>query len=172
MDIKVEVTGAKELAERFENLPSAMRQVLFNAVKKEAFDLAAYVKSDKLSGQVLNRRTGRLSNSVNSAVVDIDRIVTGTVGTNVEYARIHEYGGIIWMIPRMQTMYHKTVHGYLEGGLVKKSESNFATDHAVAGYKITMPERSFLRSALADRAGGIRERLHAATVAAAAGETA
>lgn len=64
---------------------------------REAMDramatLQAHVKADKLSGQVLKNRTGTLRRSINRRVEVRGLTVEGLVGTNVEYARRHEYG--------------------------------------------------------------------------------
>ena len=49
---------------------------------------------EKLSGEVLNVRTGRLRRSIVERVESSGSVVTGIVGTNVEYAAPHEYGFI------------------------------------------------------------------------------
>ena len=54
------------------------------------------ITGEKLSGQVLNRRTGRLAASVSEPGVSRDgSIITGeiTAGEGVPYALPHEYGG-------------------------------------------------------------------------------
>lgn len=79
-----------------------------------------------LSGQVLHRVTGTLAKSITSQVVTNDR---ATVGTNVAYAAIHEFGGII----RPKTA----------------SALKFKVkDVWVITGQVTMPERSYLRPAI------------------------
>lgn len=66
-------------------------------------------------------------------------------------AAIHEFGGTINMPARTQTIYRQVAaDGALKAGgrFVKRSRSNFASDHAVAAYKIRIPERPFLRVAI------------------------
>lgn len=66
-------------------------------------------------------------------------------------AAIHEYGGTINMPARTQTIYRQvSADGSLKAGgrFVKRSRSNFASDHAVAAHKIRIPERPFLRVAI------------------------
>jgi phage gpG-like protein len=85
-------------------------------------------------------------------------------GTNVIYAAIHQFGGIIQRGARQQTIYRRikgyrnynmegsghfqehgrVVTGELQPGFVKKGRANFATVHAVAAHAITMPARPYL----------------------------
>lgn len=62
-------------------------------LSEAGFNLARHVQERKLSGDVLDVRTGTLRRSITSNLVDQRLAVR--VGTNVEYARIHEFGGII-----------------------------------------------------------------------------
>lgn len=57
--------------------------------------LSNYVKTDKLSGQVINRRSGNLSRNVNAKVEEDSSGVTGYVGVGrpAPYGRILELGG-------------------------------------------------------------------------------
>lgn len=64
-------------------------------------------------------------------------------------AAIHEFGTEIDVAARTQTIYHKIGKsgGFLRGGrFVKARRSNFARDVSVAAHKISIPERSFVRS--------------------------
>lgn len=56
-------------------------------------DLINKIMFEKLSGQVLNVRGGRLRDSIDQEISD-DELST-RVGTNVEYGKIHEFGGTI-----------------------------------------------------------------------------
>lgn len=64
-----------------------------NSVKTEALNLLRYVKENKLSGQVLQVRTGRLRRSMTAK---FEGQGTGTiraiVGTNLKYGRAWELG--------------------------------------------------------------------------------
>lgn len=72
--------------QRAGNIRSAeMRRAMQTAVRRVARG-AVY----NLSNKVLKRRTGTLASSIRTRV---DSDLSGTVGTNVVYARIHEYGG-------------------------------------------------------------------------------
>lgn len=63
-------------------------------IKRFEIFLVSYIRENKLSGDPLNRRSGNLSRSMNGSdpVISAD-LVEGSVGTNLEYGRIHELGG-------------------------------------------------------------------------------
>lgn len=66
-------------------------------------------------------------------------------GTNVVYAGIHQGGGKIKRQARTQTVYRKVdASGELGHRFVKRSKSNFASDHAVGAHEIDMPARPML----------------------------
>ena len=86
-----------------------------------------------------------------------------TVGTNVEYAGIHEYGGIIKAQERIQKMYYKIGRdGTVGSRFVKKSKSNFVQEKKRKAHDIHMPERSFLRSTLREMNSEITDSLQLA----------
>jgi len=57
--------------------------------------LRDYVIADKLSGNPLKVRSGRLRDSITSDVIATDDQATGVIATDVIYARIQEFGGQI-----------------------------------------------------------------------------
>lgn len=63
----------------------------------QTINLLSYVKDEKLSGQVLNQRSGNLKNSGFTEMSETAETLLGTVnfGATVPYARIHEFGGSI-----------------------------------------------------------------------------
>jgi phage gpG-like protein len=129
------------------NLPKPMqiRELVRKCIAKLTFKLLAKVKQDKLTGQVLNRRTGRLSRSVNADFKDDG--MTGVVGTNVEYAAVHELGLEVVIKSHMRMM--KQAFGRpVEERLVQ-----------VRQHTVNFPEKSFLRSALKDMGPEIRDAL-------------
>lgn len=70
------------------------------------FMLTSHIQRTKLTGQRLNQRTGRLVGSVHEETVESEASVTTTVGTNVHYARPHEYGirGSVQVKAHMRTI--------------------------------------------------------------------
>lgn len=77
---------------------SKMRQTIRDAMVQETRqtgeDIVATAKRDYLSGRPgLNVRTGRLRSSITYQVRNNGDLIDLSVGSNVIYARIHEYGG-------------------------------------------------------------------------------
>lgn len=144
--LQAAIIGEKHTIDRINASVPTIRAQLRREIERLAIKLLTHVKSDKLSGQVLNVRTGRLRRSINERVEDKNGDITGFVGTNVEYARIHEFGwrGTV------------TVKEHLING-----KSSIVRSHT---RKVNVQERSFLRSALADMASEIREGIRVAAV--------
>lgn len=106
---------------------------------------------EKLSGPVLKTRTGRLRRSINTQFVESPTRLAVQVGTNVEYAAVHEYGfdG------------QQTVKAHLRTMSQAFGRQIAARKVAVRAFQrhVHLPERSFLRSSLAELAPQIRAEL-------------
>ena len=125
------------------NLPRNAAVEMRATVGRNALRLRRLVMDGKLSGQVLKVRTGNLRRSIDSALFEQAGAVVGKVSTNVKYGRAHEYGfsGTV------------SVRGHLRQ--VKQAWGRTLTTPTVAHVRaharnVRLPERSFLRSALAD----------------------
>ena len=91
--IKGELLGGDELASAMKLKAPALQDNFGKAIGRLVLTLTRNVKQDKLSGQALNVRTGRLRRSINGTTTDLDTShPEGSVGTNVKYARAHEFG--------------------------------------------------------------------------------
>ncbi len=132
------------LRQSLAGLPGTVRLALRGALQSAMADLAATVQGDKLSGQMLQVRSGRLRASITATVDDDGGTLSGTVGSNVPYAAIHEYGGTI--ARRQAAGARRLRSGTSRGGVIVE------------------PERSYLRSALAEQANSIQDRLTAAAM--------
>jgi phage gpG-like protein len=139
----LEVRGLEETSARFDAYPAALQAALGAKATDLASALANLVKNDKLSGAALNTRSGALSNSIVAAVTaDADGFLA-SVGSegDVKYAAIQEYGG--------KTSAHEILP--TKGGVlafIAGEGQHFARRVEHPGSLI--PERSYLRSALAD----------------------
>ena len=89
------LVGDAELRARMDKLYPTAQKGLLDAVTRLAIQLQRHVMQDKLSGQVLRVRTGTLRRSINERVAQTADSTTGQVGSNIIYARIHEYGGTV-----------------------------------------------------------------------------
>ena len=75
-------------------LRERMRAALVAGMTDATIKMVQIVKEEKLSGQVLNRRSGRLSRSIKQRVEEMqDGGVRGIIGLNeVKYGIAHEFG--------------------------------------------------------------------------------
>ena len=144
MNFEIEIKGDEAAIARFETLPPKLRASLKKKISYLTLYLENYIKTEKLSGQVLNVVTGRLRRSIFSRVVDTDTTVEGSVSSSgdVKYARIHEFGFDGDETVRAHTREIKTAFGHAIAP--KRVEVKEHTRHMV------MPERSFMRSSFRD----------------------
>lgn len=170
MTITAEILGT----EVFKAKLAKMRKgsPVYTAVEEATTLVQARVMKEKLSGQVLHVRTGKLRRSITQKIDRDTGSISGIVGTNTKYAKIHEFGGIIRHPPREMLLRHRLTRG----GQLMKQETNanllrFAkkthtmvreTTKQAKGYEVHMPQRSFLRSSLRDLTPDIKQMLYKA----------
>lgn len=135
-------------------LPERLQAALSAKADELADALTAKVQQ-KLAGEALNPRTGALARSIVSTIEETATGVAVTIASNgdVKYAAIHEFGGVI---PPHQIVPDKAraLAFAVDGKQVFARRVNLPA--------VTMPERSYLRSSLAEMAEEIRERLSGA----------
>lgn len=151
--------GGEALATRLDAMPSALAANLAQAIERLSKALRENVERN-LSGAVLQQRSGRLAGSIEVAVEQSGTSVAATLGTDVPYAAIHEYGGLIparELLPRSAR------------ALAFPWQGQQRFFKRVSLPAVQMPERSFLRSALDAATPEIRAALTAAALAAASG---
>ncbi len=121
--------------------------------------LTKKIMQEKLSGQVLKNRTGTLRRSIHPNVYNDGDVTIGTVGTNIEYASIHEFGGktrphliaakngkaLRWLNPGFVGPLRMTKKGKM---MKKQSAGAWMFASVVHHPGSNMPERSFMRTAL------------------------
>ena len=149
--IDASVTGDERV---IASIRSQYQKVITNveqSIGRLTLKLLTRVKVNKLSGQVLNVRTGRLRRSITYKVIKTPSRITGIVGTNVEYARIHELG------------FHGQVSVKAHLREIKKAWGKDITPRTVEvrthSRQVNLPAKSFLRSALSDMAPEIIQTL-------------
>jgi phage gpG-like protein len=150
--IKAWIVGTERVIGRLDQTPGKVAAALRRAVEAEAIKLTAYVKEQKLSGQALKTQTGTLQRSINYQLQDEGDRIAATVGTNLVYAAIHEYGGTT-RAHVIEARKGKTLVFQMGGQDVFFKRVNHPGSH--------MPERSFLRSSLEENAGSIRAAIEA-----------
>ncbi len=93
--MNIDLSQLDDLAQRFADMPSRIDEALQNGMQLAMAALVQDVQANKLSGQVLNARSGRLRDSITASISQNGAVTKGTVGSDVPYAAIHEYGGTI-----------------------------------------------------------------------------
>jgi phage gpG-like protein len=95
MKIKISSNAAQILRE-VDEFPEQMRGGIARALDRRNQLTVGYIQKEKLTAAnppYLNVRTGRLRGSVRaSAAVVSGRRIDSSIGTNVRYAGVHEYG--------------------------------------------------------------------------------
>ena len=139
----LQLDGLKEADARLTAYPAALTAALSAKAAELAAALADMVKNDKLSGAVLNTRSGALRDSIAASVSANADGVLASVGSegDVKYAAIQEYGG--------KTSAHEILPVKAEAlAFVIGGAQVFARRVEHPGSLI--PERSYLRSSLDD----------------------
>lgn len=157
------ILGDKEVVAHFDAMPAKVHAALLAKTQSLSIALARYIQEQKLSGQVLKVRSGNLRRSIAFMTTDSGETITGKAYSSgdVKYAAIHEFGG--------KTGAHDI--------LPKKAK---ALAFMVGGKQIfaaivhhpgsVMPERSFMRSSLADMRDEIIDGLRQAAIDAMNGD--
>jgi phage gpG-like protein len=144
----LELDGLEDASARLEAYPAALTAALDAKVAELAAALVDLVQNDKLSGAVLNIRSGALRDSIVASLsADADG-VAASVGSegDVKYAAIQEYGG--------KTSAHEILPVKAQAlAFVIDGVQHFARRVEHPGSLI--PERSYLRSSLDDMQGDI-----------------
>lgn len=150
ISVRARVLGAPEVAARVEGLIPRIRESVAAALNEYGQELSGTIKDDKLSGQVLNVRTGDLRNSITPLEVTQAEVMSGGAagGAGIVYAAIHEYGGTI-TARNAPYLRFRTQDGRW---------------HAVKS--VVMPERSYMRSSFRETAQAGMDSIRAAVMEA------
>jgi phage gpG-like protein len=153
--IAAELVGAERVVAFLELLPPKAMAAIKADVSRLAVLLLRKVKEEKLSGQVLKNQTGTLRRSINMRVEASSQEVVGSVGTNLRYAKAHEFG----FQGSVNVPAHLRMMKQAWGKPVKNPRKIEISAHPM---KMNLPERSFLRTAMAEMEAEIRAGLEAA----------
>jgi hypothetical protein len=95
--LKISMTGGERLVEGLKTKPVTILNVLSSKLTQLMFQLQRYIVTQKLSGQILKRRTGILAGSVRAipATLEGTKIVAAVEagGGPAFYGAVHEHGG-------------------------------------------------------------------------------
>jgi phage gpG-like protein len=139
----LELDGLEETRARLDGYPTALQAALSAKATELAAALADLVKNDKLSGTVLNARSGALGDSITANVTAEGDGILASVGSegDMKYAAIQEYGG--------KTGAHEILPAKGDVlAFISGDGQQFARRVEHPGSVI--PERSYLRSSLDD----------------------
>jgi len=151
--ISASLVGDEQLLEKLRALPGAIDAGLVRAVTQLGIDLQRNAQ-EKLSGQVLNSRSGALRASIDYRVDQSEGRVAASVFTDLKYGAAQEYGfagavGVRASLRRITQAFGRPV--------AEKIVSVRAYDR-----RMNLPERSFLRSTLEEMTPAIAESVEAA----------
>ena len=138
-----------------------MGQALRQEMMQQMARAADWSRANRLSGDPLNRRTGRLSRSVTPfAKLEGGRVVGG-LSSNVPYAHVHELGGV-FQIPEYT---RRPPRSRTAGGRFRKrTEEQQVNSVTVKAHTAKFPQRAFLRPAIESNRGQILQGLRNAIV--------
>lgn len=136
--IKGTVIGQDKVSQRLNAAGDKIITAVAKRIQGVLFHIEGRVKEDKLSGQVLKNPTGTLRRSIHpSDVVITSSSISGTVGTNLEYAAYHEFG--FEGVSNVKEHIRKAKNSSKES-LVKAHTRN-----------VNYPEHSYLRSTVKEQ---------------------
>lgn len=93
MDFQLTLLGKDQWLRKIQRVVDTLGPRLLETMRNEMVRLADYVRANKLSGQVLNRRSGDLSRSITGQAEATGYHIQGKVGSyGVPYAPVHEFG--------------------------------------------------------------------------------
>lgn len=160
--IGLQITGGQAVVGRLDALPGRVVSAARSSLDAWAMELAGYIKAQKLSGDPLHRRSGRLSSSVHAIQSQTaDSVSAGAGGgAGVPYAHIHEYGGVINHPGGTAYFISQLLGGH--AFFVSNASALAASLPRTQPHDINMPERSYMRSAFREKAPDGISQLRAA----------
>lgn len=149
-------TDSAEVSAKFDAIPGAVSHALGKKMRMLLSTLEDKIKSQNLSGLVLNVKTGALRGSIVSGIIDDGHIAEAFVqqSSEVEYGAIHESGFNGQESVRAHLRMIRTAFG-------KAISPKEVMVRAFIRH-MNMPERSFMHSALDDMTSQIIDGLAAA----------
>lgn len=158
--VSIKVRGERELTEAVKNLGGHLPKALEASMKSVVAYLRAYIVKEKLSGNPLKRRTGRLASSIYGTVRKSGQGFVGVVGTNVKYAKIHEFGGVI-RPKRGPYLVIPIRAGSPEAARLGISGESRAFSSKIVRYmrvkKVTIPKRAYMAPSIEENRGKISD---------------
>lgn len=171
MVVTARVVGAERVVARFTNeIPAEAYERVGEAVKELGLLLERKVKLEKLEGQVLHRRSGRLVRSINTRfLTPRTGVFLSSTGTSLSYGRAWELGfhGIVQVRGFARRIRSGDIRGQIArltktGRLVTRRGKTIAQGVSYVRphtRRMNMDPRPFLRPALDEMRPTIKARL-------------
>jgi hypothetical protein len=148
--ITLQLVGDREVIAKLAAMPEGMRAGLARAITRLSLE-GERLSKQKLSGEVLNVRTGALRSGVHALpTTSSSTEVKGGWGSSVWYGKLHEMG-----VPHSWEIRPKSAR-------VLAFEIGGRTIFAMHVTHPPLPERSFMRSALREMQPRIQSEIEAA----------
>lgn len=165
IQLQATIVGADTTAIALRGLSERARGIVRNALDRCGITVQNNVKFKYLSGQALDKRTGRLINSINLRQVERGNEMTAIVGTRVPYGRFWELGfhGSEHVRDYVRRLSGRSTFGrFVERKRAKLSQGiGFVRAHT---RNVNQPARPFLKPGLDLSRAFIREEFERATV--------
>jgi phage gpG-like protein len=164
--ITAELKGTQNLKRAMAKRSESTMLGIDKAVIRESLFLVAYIKLNKLSDGVLRVRTGRLRRSITAKFEgEGTGSITARIGTNVKYARIHEFGfnGKV-RVPEHNVKEFMRMQSIAFGKLMKQPRRVTVKAHVVKAFskQMNMPKRAFMIPSLNENTGRITTNIRKA----------
>ncbi len=141
MRIYLKLVDVQRATARFKQMPKNVQAALLKKGEQLRVRLRRFIIETKLSGQVLNRKTGRLQRNMRTTLRSEPNKIIIEADNISRYARIHEKGGLIpaHVIEPKKAL---ALHWYGASGETFAKRVNMPS--------VLMPKRSFLASGVRD----------------------
>ena len=152
MEYKIDIKGIENLLKKVDSV--TQKDVIKQSLYKSAIFITGWIKERRLTGprpKFLGVKSGRLRSSITASptVQEGNEYIT-KIGTNVEYAPIHEFGGVIHRNPRSSLFIQNRFSRGSKKGRFKKGSTR-GRGFTFQGYDVTIPSRPFLRPGIEDK---------------------
>lgn len=140
-----EALNGQEVVNRLRTGARSVKDVLLQEMRSQMARAADWSRANRLSGDPLNRRTGRLSRSVTPFASLQGAQLIGGLSSNVPYAHVHELGGT-FNIPAYTRRPARTTTP--SGNFRKRTAEQQVSSVEVREHTATFKQRAFLRPSL------------------------
>lgn len=182
IEIKLSSNAAEVLGALGRFTP-AMQQAIAKALDLQNAESISEMEANKLHGprpKYLGAVKQNLIRSINAPSARVsENVVSSAIGTNIEYAGVHEFGfngsvqvaGFTRKNPRGNQTALNVAEVSLASGRIRRRKSIVQTASGVSFVKahsrrMNMPERSFIRSTISERAPNYSAAVSAAILSA------